>query len=123
MEYSPEVRRRIERPSCRGVLASAIDAVSATAEDRSLNVWVRIQVQVDGETLAAVRYDAYGCPHFLAGVDWIADRLAGQPVAALTEVASGEAVAALDVPTEKRGKLLVVEDALAACAAQLSTSA
>jgi NifU-like protein involved in Fe-S cluster formation len=120
MEYSSEVRRRLERPSCRGVLASAAGAVSATAEDRSLNVWVRVEVEVDDEILAAARYDAYGCPHFLAGADWIVERLAGQPVAALTEVASGDAVAALDVPTAKRGKLLVVEDALAACAAQLS---
>ncbi len=123
MEYSSEVRRRLERPSCRGVLASAVGSASATAEDRSLNVWVRVQVEVDGETLVAARYDAYGCPHFLAGADWIVERLAGQPAAALTEVATGDAVAALDVPTEKIGKLLVIEDALAACAAKLSVSA
>lgn len=122
MEYTSEVRRRLGCPSCLGVLASAAGSVSATAEDRSLNVWVRVQVEVDAETLAAARYDAYGCPHFLAGADWIVERLAGRPVAALTELAAADAVAALDVPTEKLGKLLVVEDALAACAAKLVAS-
>jgi NifU-like protein involved in Fe-S cluster formation len=117
MEYSPEVRRRLEQPERRGVRENAADApVCGRADDRSLNVWVCMQVEVADGTVVAARYEAYGCPHFLAAADWIAASIEGRPVAALNEPVAREAAGALEVPTEKLGKLLVVEDALAACA-------
>ena len=124
MEYGLEVRRRFERPSHRGVRVEGPGgAVQATAEDRSLNVWVCMQVEVAGGTVIAARFAAYGCPHFLAGADWIAEHLEGRPVTTLGEPIAREAAAALHVPTEKLGKLLVIEDAIAACAARVARSA
>jgi len=123
MEYGLEVRRRFERPSHRDMRADASGgAVQGTAEDRSLNVWVCMQVEVSSGIVAAVRFAAYGCPHFLASADWIAERLEGRPATALTAPIAREAAAALQVPTEKLGKLLVIEDALAACAARVTRS-
>jgi len=123
MEYGLEVRRRFERPSRRGVRADAAGGtVQATAEDRSLNVWVCMQVETSGGMVDAVRFAAYGCPHFLAGADWIAERLEGRPATALAAPIAREAAAALHVPTEKLGKLLVIEDALAVCAARVGRS-
>ena len=124
MEYELEVRRRLERPSHRGIRAEGSGgAVQATAEDRSLNVWVCMQVEVSGGTVVGVRFAAYGCPHFLAGADWIAERLEGRPATTLAGPVAREAAAALHVPTEKLGKLLVIEDAIAACAARVARSA
>jgi len=123
MEYSPEVRRRLERPGRRGVLADVGDGrVGAVAEDRSLNVWICVQVKAVGESIASVRYEAYGCPHLLASADWLAEHLEGRPVAALSEPVAREVAAALDVPTEKLGKLLVIENALVTCAERLQRS-
>jgi len=123
MEYGLEVRRRFERPSHRGIRANAAGgAVQATAEDRSLNVWVCMQVEASGGTVVTVRFAAFGCPHFLAGADWIAERLEGRSVTALAAPIAREAAAALHVPTEKLGKLLVIEDALAECAARVARS-
>jgi NifU-like protein involved in Fe-S cluster formation len=120
MEYSPEVRRRLARPRCRGLPADDGDAgVRAMAEDRSLNVWICVQVKATGGSIASVCYEAYGCPHFLASADWLAEHLEGRAVAALTEPVAREVAAVLDVPTEKLGKLLVVENVLATCAERL----
>ncbi|HSG66638.1 MAG TPA: iron-sulfur cluster assembly scaffold protein, partial [Gammaproteobacteria bacterium] len=107
---------RLRVPGRAGLLsAPAGEHASGAAEDRSLNVWVRFQVQLVDESIRAVRFQAYGCPHFIAAADWMAERLEGQAAHRLAEPAGRAAQAALGVPTEKLGKLLVLENALAAC--------
>lgn len=116
MEYTPEVRRRLCSPGRSGLLdASGRGPACGEAEDRTLNVWVRFQVQETDGSIRAVRFQAYGCPHFIAAADWVAEQLEGRPTLSLGEPGIRSAQAALDVPTEKLGKLLVIEDALAAC--------
>ncbi len=90
--------------------------VTGEAEDRTLNVWVRYQIQLRGEVIDSVRFEAYGCPHFVAAADWHAEQLEGRRGTALAEPDTAGVREALDVPTEKLGKLLVIENALAACA-------
>ncbi|NIW24294.1 MAG: hypothetical protein GWN29_06845 [Gammaproteobacteria bacterium] len=117
MEYSPEVERRLHSPEhVAGVAEPTGPVVMGEAEDRSLNVWVRFQVQLRGGAIGSVRFEAYGCPHFVAAADWHAERLEGQPSAALAAPDTRAVRDALGVPIEKLGKLLVIENALAACA-------
>ncbi len=121
MEYSPEVERRLRSPERAGVeSAPALSTVTGEAEDRSLNVWVQYQVQLRGSTIGTVRFEAYGCPHVVAAADWHAERLEGLPSSALAEPDTRGARQALGVPTEKLGKLLVIENALVACATALA---
>ena len=115
MEYTPEVRRRSRSPGRSGLAAPEIGHVRGEAEDRSLNVWVCFQVQQTHGAIGAVRFQAYGCPHFIAAADWIAERLEGRPIDALGAFEIAAVRAELGVPTEKLGKLLILEDALAAC--------
>ena len=120
MDYSSEVRRRFRAPARAGELPpDAGDVVEGTAEDRSLNVWVRFQVQHERQTIRQVRFRAFGCPHTLAAADWAAEWLEGRAVDALTAVDWSDA-AALGVPRDKAGKLLRVEDALASCKASIN---
>ena len=117
MEYSPEVKRRLRSPERVGFARkSASPLVTGDAEDRSLNVWVRYQIRVRDGAIDAVRFEAYGCPHFIAAADWHAEQLEGRPSDSLAEPDTRGAREALDVPIEKLGKLLVIENALAACA-------
>jgi NifU-like protein involved in Fe-S cluster formation len=62
-------------------------------------------------TIDAVRFLAFGCPHVIAVADWIAQAAVGKPAVPRLP----ESVAALrerfDVPVEKLGRLLIVEDA------------
>jgi NifU-like protein involved in Fe-S cluster formation len=117
MEYSSEVQRRFRAPRWSGSLSErGTGFFAGEAADRSLNVWVRFQVQADTDSIRAVRFEAYGCPHFVAAADWMAEWLEGKPSDVLTQPHAHTVGKLLDVPTEKLGKLLVLEDALTRCA-------
>jgi NifU-like protein involved in Fe-S cluster formation len=95
--------------------------VSGQAEDRTLHIWVRFQLQVQDGLVRVARFQAYGCPHTLAAASLVADWLEGQSVAAARGLDVKALCAELTVPVEKLGKLLRIEDALLACWRQLPT--
>jgi NifU-like protein involved in Fe-S cluster formation len=122
MEYSSEVVRRSDAPRQAGELPHATPGLlSGEAEDRALQVWVRFDLQVQDGVIQKVRFEAFGCPHTVAAADLAAERLEGQPVDAARRVDAREIMAALDVPVEKLGKLLRIEDAAAACLSGTAT--
>ncbi|MBN1240843.1 MAG: iron-sulfur cluster assembly scaffold protein [Gammaproteobacteria bacterium] len=126
MDYSSEVLRRFDSPATAGETDGAdADAglVAGEAEDRSLNVWVRFQVQLRDGAIRDVRFRAFGCPHTIAAADWAAERLHGRPAAALRQIDVPRIRRELEIPTEKLGKLLRIEDALAACADRIGVPA
>lgn len=82
------------------------------------DTWVRFHLTVAGDIVKAARFKAYGCPHTLNVVQWLADRLEGRR---RDEGVPGNPAAwaeTLGVPVERLGRLLVVEDALLACFAR-----
>jgi len=78
--------------------------------------WVRFRLRVRDGVVKSALFKAYGCPHTLAVAGWVAERLRGRGRADLAPGAPADWAAALAVPVEKLGRLLVVEDALADCA-------
>lgn len=125
MEYSFDVERRFDSPAGAGNIEASREGVVAygEAEDRSLNVWIRFEVQADGGTIREARFRAFGCPHTIAAASWAAEALRGAPVEALRSFDVDAARRALNVPKEKLGKLLRIEDALRACAERLTEAA
>ncbi len=122
MEYSSAVVVRcaaLER--ARELPPGTPGLVSGAAEDRTLHVWVRFQMQVTEGVVRAVAFQAYGCPHTLAAASLVAERLEGQPVAAARELDVRSVCAPLEVPIEKIGKLLRIEDAVQECWRELTT--
>jgi len=116
MDYSSEVVRRFGSPGRVGELAKDLAGVVAgAAEDRSLSVWVRFQVQILAGRIERVRYQVYGCPHTIAAVSWVAEWLEGSEPEALAQLDVQMLAKRLDLPVEKMGKLLRIEDALQAC--------
>src|SRR5690606_19150799 len=119
MDYSSEVLRRFDSPASAGRLDEAgTDApgrVEAEAQDPSLNVWVRFQVQIEGDSIRDVRFQAFGCPHTIAAADYVAEWLRGRPAAALRGLDIAGMSRDLEVPVAKLGKLLRIEDAVTAC--------
>jgi NifU-like protein involved in Fe-S cluster formation len=69
----------------------------------------------------AVAFQAFGCPHTLAAASLVAERLEGQPFATAREFDVRAVCAPLDVPIEKAGKLLRIEDAVQQCWRELTT--
>ena len=116
MEYSQAVERHFAAPArARELPAGAPGLVAGEAEDRTLHVWVRFQLQVVNGVVAATGFQAFGCPHTVAAASAVADWLEGRSVEAARELDVKAVCAELEVPVEKLGKLLRIEDAVAAC--------
>lgn len=116
MDYSSEVRRRFgAAPAAGRVRADAPGRVAGEGEDRSLNVWVRLELEIVEGVVADARFQAYGCPHTIAAASWTAEWARGRRIEALAELDVPGLVEHLGVPTEKVGKVLRVEDALREC--------
>jgi NifU-like protein involved in Fe-S cluster formation len=116
MEYTPEVVRRFDSPRTAGELRAGLPGlVSGEAEDRTLQVWVRFQLQVIDGVVRAARFAAFGCPHTIAAASRAAEWLEGRPAGEVAAFDVRSIERELGVPVEKRGKLLRIEDAVAAC--------
>lgn len=116
MEYSPAARRHFTAPTrARELPDSVAGLVAGEAEDRTLHVWVRFQLQVVEDVVVAAGFQAFGCPHTVAAADVVAEWLEGRSVEAARKLDAKAVCAELEVPVEKLGKLLRIEDAVAAC--------
>ncbi|HUI61902.1 MAG TPA: aminotransferase class V-fold PLP-dependent enzyme [Steroidobacteraceae bacterium] len=91
------------------------DIVVGEAGKAGEEAWVRFHLLVCAGVVKDARFQAYGCPHTLTTVAWLASRLPGRTREDLVPGAPTEWVAMLGIPVEKLGRLLVVEDALRAC--------
>ena len=116
MDYSSEVLRRFDLPLGAGELPGGTPGVvRGEAEDRSLGIWVRFDVRVQEGLIRAVRFRLFGCPHAIAAAGLVAEGLEGQPARSLSCLDLRTVANDLELPTEKFGKLLRIEDALLAC--------
>jgi len=114
MNYSNLTWRHFDNPACAGVLAGAAVRRGA-AGSRAQGTWVQFDVRIASRnqvsTVEAVRFRAYACPHIIAVADWVAQTAVG----GRAEPIMPESVHALrerfEVPIEKLGRLLIVEDA------------
>lgn len=114
MNYSNLTWQHFNNPACAGVLTGAAVRRGA-AGSRAQGLWVQFDVQIGSRhqesIVEAVRFLAYACPHVIAVADWVAQKAAGGS----TEPVLPEGVPALrerfEVPIEKLGRLLIVEDA------------
>jgi NifU-like protein involved in Fe-S cluster formation len=120
MDYGSEVKRRFLSPTrAKGLKAGAVGVVSGESEDRTLNVWIRFQVQAIDGVICAVGFNVYGCPYTVAAVDWVAEWLEGRPTDALLALEVLKRREELGAPVDRLGKLLLIEDAAAVCQEKL----
>jgi NifU-like protein involved in Fe-S cluster formation len=116
MEYSSAVQRHFAAPQrARELHPGAPGLVTGEAEDRTLHVWVRFQLVVVEDVVVTAGFQAFGCPHTIAAASVVADWLEGRSVEAVRKLNVKTLCAELEVPIEKVGKLLRIEDAVAAC--------
>jgi hypothetical protein len=123
MTYNELTRRHFETAAHAGTLTGP-GVRRGAAGSRARGTWVQFDLAwrpgAQRQTLVEVRFLAFGCPHVIAVADWIAEQAVAQ--AALAEHAEPPALRGLPeslpelrqrfaVPTEKVGRLLIVEDA------------
>jgi NifU-like protein involved in Fe-S cluster formation len=116
MEYGSATARYFEALDRAGELPDGLPGlVSGEAEDRTLHVWVRFQLQLEGGSVCRARFQVFGCPHTVAAASKVAEWLEGRPEPDARALDVRAVCAELEVPVEKLGKLLRIEDAVAAC--------
>jgi NifU-like N terminal domain len=110
VNYSKLTLHYFETAGNAGVLAGP-GTFRGAAGSRGQGAWVQFDVRVSGGLIEEARFLAFGCPHTIAVSAWVAERAVGlgahlalpEPVLGLSE--------RFAVPVEKRGRLLIIEDA------------
>lgn len=105
--YNAAVRGLFAAPAHAGSLAGE---ATVLADDQGVRVELSASV-ADGR-IAALRFRAWGCPHLIAAVERVCEFYEGEPVEALEKFPTARIMEDLAVPTEKTGRILVVEDAI-----------
>jgi NifU-like N terminal domain len=110
VNYSELTLRYFETAEGAGALTGP-GTFRGTAGSRGQGTWVQFDVQVSGGIIQEARFLAFACPHTIAVSAWVVEHAIGvvgreelpEPVQKLSE--------RFAVPVEKRGRLLLIEDA------------
>ncbi|HEY3657916.1 MAG TPA: iron-sulfur cluster assembly scaffold protein [Steroidobacteraceae bacterium] len=114
MNYNNLTTRHFEGALAAGVLTGRRVRRGA-AGGRAQGTWVQFDMRIDSskpvQTLEAVRFLAFACPHVIAVSDWIAQTALGREAKPVLPESVQSLRERFDVPIEKLGRLLIVEDA------------
>lgn len=111
-EYSPIVVDHFQQPRNGGHFEAGEGVIRGTAGSVAQGTMFVLSARVVGERIEAVRFEAYGCPHCIAAGSWLSERLVGLTRDQLRTWRWRDADQALRFPLEKRGRLLILEDAV-----------
>lgn len=113
-EYAPVVVDHFRAPRNAGCLEAGEGVIRGVAGSVAQGTQFVLSARVVGDRIEAVRFEAYGCPHCIAAGSWLTERLVGLTEAELRQWRWRAADEALKFPPEKRGRLLILEDAVRA---------
>jgi NifU-like protein involved in Fe-S cluster formation len=111
-EYSSTVVDHFEHPRNSGCFEAGEGVIRGTAGSVAQGTMFVLSARVAGHRIEAVRFEAYGCPHCIAAGSWLSERLVGLDRDQLRAWRWRDADQALGFPLEKRGRLLILEDAV-----------
>jgi len=105
--YSARVRELFDAPRHAGRLDTAL---STTIEGQGVRIC--LSCVCAGGQIEALGFQVWGCPHLIAAAEETCVSLEGKPVSDLLEFSAADLMQSLAVPTEKTGRILVLEDAV-----------
>jgi NifU-like protein involved in Fe-S cluster formation len=115
VEYSKAVLSRFRHPHHAGRPDLPADKlVSGRAGKRRTGSDVVFYLQIIANEIRDARFEAYGCPHTIAVADYMAGQLIGRPADQAMQETPQQVADQLDLPAEKLGQALIVEDAIIA---------
>jgi NifU-like protein involved in Fe-S cluster formation len=125
VRYNELTRRYFESGIGAGELTGPAVGRGA-AGSRAAGTWVQFDIAIDADVanatacpenrIGAARFLAFACPHTIAVAAWLVERSVGAPCVAVLPETVHELVARFEMPVEKLGRLLIVEDAWLAAA-------
>ena len=111
MKYNELTLHYFETAPGAGVLTGP-DVYRGAAGGREQGTWVQFDLQVGGGIIQAARFLAFGCPHTIAVSAWVVQHAVGGRVSLATLLERVQDLSErFAVPVEKRGRLLIIEDA------------
>jgi NifU-like protein involved in Fe-S cluster formation len=116
VNYNELTLHYFETAPTAGVLIGP-DVYRGAAGSRAQGTWVQFDVQVSAGMIRAARFLAFACPHTIAVAAWVAEHAVGQTLRAALPESVQNLSESFAVPIEKRGRLLIIEDAWAAAGA------
>jgi hypothetical protein len=111
ISYAPTVREYFERTAvpaeggCRGEAGSL-----------QQGTWIQLSFAVRDGQMENVAFRVFGCPHIIATCQRLTKLLNGAPLAVLNDFSPAELEQYFEIPAGKAGKLLILKDAMSACA-------
>jgi NifU-like protein involved in Fe-S cluster formation len=103
--YGERVRELFANPEHAGELAGA---PRAYIDDQGVRI--ALTARCEAGRIEALRFRAWGCPHLLAAAEAFCRDYEGRSCDELAEFGIAELMQTLPVPTEKTGRILVLED-------------
>jgi NifU-like protein involved in Fe-S cluster formation len=115
-QYHPLVIDLFRRLPFAGSMAADSAVIFGSAGDRESGTEVHFWLRLAGSRVESASFKVYGCPHTIAAAAWMAQKVRGLPLADVERSTWTEVEHVLAVPAEKRGRLLIVQDALKSAA-------
>lgn len=115
-DYNALVIEHFENPRNAGQLAGP-RVVEGAAGKPDSGVHFKLTADVTKERIVAMRFEAYGCPHCIAAASYLTQELTGASLQDLERWSWQGLADVMSVPTAKRGRLLILEDAVRALSA------
>ena len=115
-QYNAAVIDHFEHPRNAGQLLRGPETVEGVAGSIAQGVMFALTARIVAGRIEDVRYEVFGCPHCVAAGSWLTERLIGADRADLENWSWREVADVMAVPAEKRGRLLILEDAVRALA-------
>jgi NifU-like protein involved in Fe-S cluster formation len=120
MRYSQQVFELIDDKShVFGGDEALNGAVAGVAGSREKGAWVGFVLRVSGTKIASLKFQVFGCPELSAACAYVAAAFEGEDLAAIDTLNTADLMRSLQIPTEKAGKMLILQDALQNCREQL----
>ena len=116
MIYSELTRRYFESAAAAGELQGA-GVFRGAAGDRERGTWVQFDLRVGQGRVLAARFLAFACPHSIAVCAWLTETAVGKPLQRNLPESAQQLRQRFELPVEKMGRLLIIEDAWSAAAA------
>ncbi len=122
LEYNAEVSARFVQPRHAGVIEPSAGVLSAAAGSVEQGTRFVLFTRIENGRIAELKHRVYGCPHSIAAASLACEQLLGADLQRLNDWSWREVEQPLQVPPEKRGRLLVLEDAVRALARAWTTA-
>jgi NifU-like protein involved in Fe-S cluster formation len=121
--YPPVVLDHFFNPRGAGRLAPGPGVIEVEVGERRLGAQLEIGVAIVAGRVERAAFRALGCPYLIAAASDLTEWLPGRALPELRAWSWRSQAERLEVPTERYGRLLLVEDALRACCDRIAQSA